>query len=152
MKKKIVSRCLLGAPIGLAISFLITVFISLAIADGNFYAVAPELAENCGSELNAVVLQTACSLLYGAAWGGASVIWEQEKWSILRMTLTHLIVTSLASFPIAYFMNWMPHDVLGVLIYFSVFFAVYLIVWLSNFLAIRHRIRQINKKVMSQEK
>lgn len=144
-------RCLLGAPLGLAISFLITVFISLAVGDGSFYAVAPELTENCGSELNAVLLQTACSLLYGAAWAGASVIWEQEKWSFLRMTLTHLIVSSLASFPIAYFMYWMPHNALGILIYFGIFFAVYLIIWLSNFLAIRHRIRQINEKVMEQK-
>ena len=119
MKKKVILRCLLGAPIGLAISYLITVMISLAVADGSFYPVVPELIQDCGSEINAVLLQMVCSLLYGAAWAGASVIWEMESWSLLRMTVTHLAVCSLATFPIAYFMRWMAHDVSGILLYFG---------------------------------
>lgn len=43
------------------------------------------------------------SLLYGAAWAGASIIWETDRWSILRQTTTRLIVCSLSTFPIAHF-------------------------------------------------
>ena len=71
MKKKILLRCLLGAPLGLAISTIITIFISYAMGDGSYYAVVPELVRDCGSEINAVALQAVCSLLYGAAWAGA---------------------------------------------------------------------------------
>ena len=147
MKKKVILRCLLGAPIGLAISYLITVMISLAVADGSFYPVVPELIQDCGSEINAVLLQMVCSLLYGAAWAGASVIWEMENWSLLRMTGTHLAVCSLATFPIAYSMRWMSHKASGILLYFGIFFGIYLIIWGIQYGAMRRRIRQMNDRV-----
>ncbi len=54
MKKKVLIRCLIGAPIGVAISTMITIVISLTVGDGNFYAVFPELIADCGTEINAV--------------------------------------------------------------------------------------------------
>ena len=54
MKKTVMIRCLIGASIGLTISTMITIAVSLAIGDGHFYAVVPELIEDCGTEINAV--------------------------------------------------------------------------------------------------
>lgn len=87
---------------GLAMSTVITILISLVVGDGVYYAVAPSLAADMGGEINAVLLQAGLSMIYGAAWASASVIWDAEKWSLLKMTLVHLLVTSLATFPIAY--------------------------------------------------
>lgn len=147
MKKKILIRCMLGAPIGLAISYLITVIISITVADGKFYPVVPELANACGTELNAVLIQTVCSLLYGAAWAGASAIWEAEQWSLLRMTVTHLTVCSVFTFPIAYFMYWIPHSLPGFLSYYATFFAIYLFIWIFQYSSIKKKIVQMNRKV-----
>jgi hypothetical protein len=147
MNKKWLLRSLIGMPVGLATSTLITIFISLAIGGGVYYPVVPELITDTGSEINAVLLQAVCSLLYGAAWGGASVIWEKENWSILRQTLTHLLVTSIATFPIAYFMYWMEHSISGILLYFGIFFAVYLIIWLSQYSTLKKRVQQMDEKV-----
>ena len=147
MKKKVLLRCLLGAPVGLAIGAIVTIIISLTVGDGVYYPVVPKLITDCGNEMNAVLLQAVCSLIYGAAWGGASVIWEKENWSILRQTVTHLIVCSISTFPIAYFMYWMKHSVSGILLYFSIFFAIYLIIWLSQYTTMKKRIKQMNEKV-----
>lgn len=147
MKRKIFLRCMIGAPLGLAISTLITILISLLVGDGNYYPVVPELAEDCGSELAAVLVQALCSLLYGAAWGGASVIWELEQWSLLRQSLTHLAACSLATFPIAYLMQWMPHSALGALLYFAIFFGIYLFLWLTQFFATKKRIQAMNDRL-----
>lgn len=149
MKKKIITRCLIGAPIGLAISTMITIVISLAMGDGEFYAVVPELIADCKTEINAVLLQAVCSLLYGAAWAGASVIWEIDDWSILRQTTTHLIIGSLATFPIAYFMRWMKHNLWGVLLYFGVFLIIYLFIWFSQYMMMKRRVQQINSRVQA---
>ena len=73
MKKKAIIRCSVGALLGLAISTIIAIAISLFVGDGNFYAVTPNLVADWGTELNAVLLQSICSLLYGAAWAGASI-------------------------------------------------------------------------------
>lgn len=147
MKKKVLLRCLLGAPLGAALSTLITIVISLIAGDGAFYAVVPEFAADCGSEVAAVTWQYAASLLYGAAWAGASFVWENERWSLLRQTVTHLVICSLATFPIAYLMRWMAHDIGGILLYFGIFFGVYALIWLSQYQAIKKRVKQINNKL-----
>jgi len=146
-KNKLLKRCLLGAPIGLAISTAITIAISIIVGDGVYYAVVPELIADCGSEINAVVLQAVLSLLYGAAWAGASVIWEKERWSILKQTAVHLVVCSAATFPVAYFARWMPHNVGGILLYFGIFFLIYLTIWLSQYSAMKKRVQQINERL-----
>ena len=75
--KKACLRALIGAPAGMAIATVITILDSWFIGDGKFYAVVPELAADIGSEIGAVTLQTLCSMLFGAVFAGASVIWDK---------------------------------------------------------------------------
>ena len=121
--------------------------ISLCIADGAFYAIVPQLIESTGSELNAVLLQTVCSLLYGAVFAGVSVIWELDNWSILKQTVVHFLVVSVVTMPIAYITEWMHHSALGVIIYFAIFAVIYAFIWFGQYMAIKARINQVNKKV-----
>ena len=149
MRKEILKRCLLGAPLGLAISTIITIIISLTVGDGRYYAVVPSLAQDMGSEINAVILQAVLSMIYGAAWGGASVVWDAEGWSLLKMTVVHLVITSLATFPIAYLARWMPHSATGILLYFGIFVLVYIGIWLSQYSSMKKRIKEMNAKIQN---
>lgn len=144
--KKVIKQCLIGAPIGLAFSYVITIVISCLIGEGKYYAVVPEFAADVGSEITAVVLQAVFSMLYGAAFGGASVIWQKD-WSLLKMTVIHLIICSAATFPTAYIMYWMPHDVVGILSYFGIFAASYAAIWFGQYSAMKRKLRKINEKV-----
>ena len=147
MKKKVIKRCLIGAPIGLSISFIITLIISIIINKGEYYPVVPQLTSLCGNELNAVIIQTVCSLIYGAVFGGASAIWEVEKLSLLKQTVIHCLIISVSSFPIAYFMYWMPHSFWGIAGYIAIFFFIYFFIWISWYFAMRKRIRELNEKI-----
>jgi len=147
MKKKALLYALIGAPVGVTIGTIITILISLTADDGNFYPVVPVLVEKCGNELNAVIVQTVCMLIYGAVWAAASLIWRMNEWSITRQTVTHLIICSGITFPVAYFMYWMEHSVWGILSYFGIFFAIYLVIWIFLYLSIKRKIRQINEQV-----
>ena len=147
MKKEILKRCLFGAPIGLASSTVITILISLFVGDGTYYAVVPAFARDMGGELNAVLLQAGLSMLYGAAWAGASVIWDAEKWSLLKMTLVHLAIASVATFPIAYFARWMPHTLGGLLLYVGIFLFIYAGIWFSQYSAMKKRVKELNEKI-----
>lgn len=146
MKRKLLIRCLIGAPLGVAIGMTFTIIISLMVGDGQYYAVVPELISDFGNEINAVIVQFVCCLLYGAVWAGASLIWEQE-WSLLRQTATHLIVCSLATFPVAYFNRWMKHDAFGIILYFAIFIGIYAVIWFFQFFAIKKRIDRLNEKL-----
>ena len=150
MKKKIILRCLIGAPIGLSISFIITLIIPAMINKGEFYPVVPQFTIICGNELNAVIIQSLCSLLYGAAFAGASVIWEVESWSLLKQTVLHCIVISSSTPPIAYCMYWMPHNVLGIAIYIFIFFFIYFFIWFGQYFAMKKKIQAFNDKVKAE--
>jgi len=147
MKKEILKRSLLGAPLGMAIGMVITIIISLTVGDGRYYAVVPELVNDMGNEINAVILQAVLSMIYGAAWAGASAVWDAEGWSLLKMTIVHLIIASAATFPIAYFARWMPHTLVGVLLYIGIFIFIYAGIWVSQYSAMKKRVKEMNEKI-----
>ena len=144
--KKAGLRALIGAPVGMAISTIIAVLDSWFIGDGKFYAVVPELAADLGSEIGAVTIQVLCSMLFGAAFAGASVIWEKD-WSLTKMTLVHFLICSAVTFPIAYLLRWMDHTAGGVLKYFGQFLAIYVAIWIIQYMRLRRNVNALNKKV-----
>lgn len=147
MRKKIIFRSLTGAPLGLAIGYILTIISSVNVKDGNFYPVPPQLIEHFDREIHAVILQAVMMMLYGAFWAGASVIWEMEDWSLFRMTATHLILTSVITFPIAWFMHWMPHSISGILLYYGIFILIYALIWIGIYIPTRKKIMKINEQL-----
>lgn len=147
MFKEVLKRSALGALIGIAISQIIAIVISLCIGDGSFYAVVPQLAERINSEITAVVIQTVCSLVYGAVFGGVSVIWELDNWSILKQTIVHFSVVSVVTLPIAYITEWMDHSVVGAVSYFAIFALSYAFIWFGQYMTMRKHLNDVNKKM-----
>lgn len=145
--KRILSRCMIGASLGVNLCLIITIVISLSVGDGKFYAVVPELTEACGSEIAAVTLQTLLGAVYGAVWSGLSLVWEREDWSLLRQTATHFLTASVATLPIAYGLRWMEHSLGGVLAYFALFAGIYLAVWIFVYWVNRRSIQRMNRKM-----
>ena len=95
MKKKMLHRALLGAPMGLAISYLITIAISLGWGGGAYNPCMPELIALTGSESGAVALQAAVACLVGAGFAGSSVVWEIEHWGLARQTGVYFLLLAL---------------------------------------------------------
>lgn len=147
MKKKVLLRSLLGAPLGLAIMYAITLFMSLCVGNGTYYSVQPILIQEYGSEMNAVLLQAFSGILIGAVCAGATVIWEMETWSLLRMTITHLLIISVPMMPVAWFMQWMPHSIFGVLSYIGIFAVIYATIWFSQYFAMKKKIMAMNTRL-----
>ena len=114
--------------------------------------IVPALVEQCGNEINAVVAQMIASLLYGAVWAGASVIWEMDDWSLLRQTVTHLLAGSIATFPVAYLMYWMKHSIAGVVVYFAIFIGIYVGIWITLYSRAKREVTKLNEKVSLQNR
>ena len=102
IKKQLLIRGLIGAAVGFFICYFITIITSVIIGNGEFYPVVPQAIELFGTELNAVIAQTIISMIYGAILGGTSVIWTIDRWSLIKQTITHLLIYSTATFPVAY--------------------------------------------------
>ena len=151
MKKKILMRGLLGLPTGIAIGFVITLIISACIGNGSFYPVTPELIDTMGNELNAVILQTVLCAVMGVGFAAASVIWELDSWSLAKQSGIYFAIISVIMLPIAYVTNWMKHTVLGVLSYVAIFAAIFVVVWLSQYLLWKRKIKKMNALVSKDE-
>lgn len=155
MKKKIIVRSFLGAPIGVTISLIITIIFSLSLGNGEYFPAPHDLISWCGgNETTTVIVQMICSLIVGAICGGSSVIWDIEKWSLLKQTLVHFAIITIPFFGIGYIMNWMPHHLYGALGYIGGFILVYLIMWFSIYFSIKTKIKKMNKQLqdIQQEK
>ncbi|MDE7337171.1 MAG: DUF3021 domain-containing protein [Clostridia bacterium] len=144
MKKQLILRSLLGAPIGLAVTTVITIIISLCTGHGEYYPAPHELIDLFGSPMKAVLLQTVCALIYGAIWGGASVIWRMEEWSLLKQTLIHLAIILPTSLAISLLLYWMPRHIYGALSFCAMFIGIYVVIWFSMYMSIRNKIKKLN--------
>ncbi len=147
MKKKIVLRSILGFPIGIAIGYLITIFISLGWANGYYSPCVPELISAMGNEINAVVFQTLLCGLLGTGFAASSVIWEIENWGIIKQTGIYFIIVSVIMLPIAYFAYWMEHSIVGLFSYFGIFVLIFVFIWIIQFAFEKHAVKKMNKKL-----
>lgn len=147
MKKEWIRRGLLGFPLGVALGFAISIGISAWIGDGSFYPVTPQLTEAMGSELNAVVVQTALCGVMGAGFALASVIWEMDCWSLAKQSGVYFAAACVLMLPIAYVTNWMEHTVSGVLAYVGIFAGIFAVVWLIQYAAWKYWIRKMNDRL-----
>lgn len=153
MFKTALKRAALGLPLGISIGYIITIFISLGIGEGRYYAYVPQLAESLGgSELRAVITQAALCAVLGAVSAAISVIWELENWSIARQSLVYFLLLSVTMMPVAYLAQWMEHSLTGFLSYFALFTVIFLFVWLARYLFWRSKVSALNKDMKAEDK
>ena len=147
MKKEFARRVFVGLLGGIVISYLITIGISIAIGDGSYYPCVPSLIERFGNEVTAIIMQTALSAVLGAGFAGSSIIWEMDEWSLLKQTSIYFGIISVLMMTIAYICEWMEHSVKGILSYFGIFVAIFIAVWIVQYLIWKVRVSRIKEKI-----
>lgn len=147
MKKNFFFRIFMGLLGGVVISYFITLGISLVIGDGNYYPCVPSLIERFGNEVTAVIVQSVLSAILGAGFGGCSIIWEKDEWSLLKQTGIYFLIISVLMMMVAYICEWMEHSVKGVLSYFGIFFVIFVVVWVLQYLTWKVRISKIKEEL-----
>ena len=145
MKRKIISRGFLGFPLGISVSYLITILSSLIYAQGYYSPCMPELVSAMGNEINAVALQALLSGLMGFGCAAGSVIWNIENWGVVKQTGIYFVVISAVSLPVAYAMYWMEHSIIGFLHYFGAFALIFAVIWAVSFCIGRYNVKKMNE-------
>lgn len=146
MKKKLLQRCLLGAPLGVAMWFLI-ILAGAFLRNGEIVLVSGHGVFTYGSERNAVAAAVAGAMLIGMIWAGASLIYQETEWSLLKQTLVNCLVCVAPSMAIAWLMQWMPRTLDGIGQYLRLFGLIYALIWCVQYFGTRHRLKQINARL-----
>lgn len=85
--------------------------------------------------------------LMGNVFYFSELIFTQERWSLLKMSLLHYLVTLICFFPLAYLAGWFPHNILWIAGFLLIYTGIYLIIYLGNYLSTWLEIRKINRKI-----
>ncbi len=149
--KKLILRGALGFPLGVAIGYIVTIVLSLIWGNGYYSPCVPALASAIGSEIGAVILQAFLCGLLGAGFGASSVIWEIERWGLVKQTGIYFGVISVMMMPVAYFSYWMEHSVAGFFSYFGIFALIFAVIWVIQFITARRMVKKMNAR-LSQAK
>lgn len=151
MAKKLLLRGILGIFIGLAIGYVITIIVSLSAETQQYMPCAPGFAEAVGSETGAVALQAALCALIGFVYGACSLVWEIERWGLMRQTAVYFVIAAAAMLPVAYVLRWMDGSAMGILIYCGIFVAIFACVWLIQFFLARRAVRKLNSELQRRQ-
>lgn len=148
--KKAFLRGLLGAPIGVTISYAITIIMSLRYGGGYFSPVVPAMVEALGTESVAVAAQFGLTCLMGFVFALASCIWEVEGWSLLRQTLLHFCSITPVTMLIAWACRWAEYTPGGLWGYFRIFVVIYVVIYGIEMLGARAKVRAANRKLSGE--
>ncbi len=147
MKKKLLLRALLGFPLGVFITTTISILFSMAYVFHGYLAVTPALAARMGGQMPAVLLQYFLSGLLGSAVGALSLIWDMERFSIIKRTLLHFLGTVLVFLPVSVVLFWSPFSLTGTLFYLLIFVLLYFGIWLGQYLYYFFSLRHLNQNL-----
>ena len=82
--------------------------------------------------------------VYGAAAMGSSIVYDIEKWSIARATVTHFLLVFALYFLLVISMKWFRLEDPLFWIIVGCMAVAYVIIWLIQYLACRRKIREMN--------
>ncbi|WP_163581040.1 DUF3021 domain-containing protein [Gracilibacillus saliphilus] len=125
-------RILLGVAIGSLITFVVLSF--LVMLDIN-------------STIQEIWKHWSASMALGVYYSLASVIFELERWSILKQTVIHLSLTTLVFFPIAILAGWIPFNLLAMILGLGIFLTLYFIFWIGAYFYYKNMERVMNERI-----
>ncbi len=146
---RLIIRSSIGFGLGVIVGVMITAFsATLTYADGNLYLCSKELIEAVGNPLLAFTIQAIVSGIYGVIGLGGSVVYSIEEWSIVKCTSLHYLTVMVGFYIMAFLMRWFRiTDIAEILTMFVMMTAVYIIIWISNYLSCKAQLKEINKEL-----
>lgn len=137
IKKELIKRFVLGAPFGLLLTQLITVFSVMG-------------HKTVTLDVDSYIVSVVASLILGGYLCAASIVYNVERWSIIRQTGIHLILM-LPFFVVAYYLGWLPISLNGLLLYIAIWLSVYAVLWNIIRIYYKNEARKLNEGIKAYQ-
>ena len=132
MWKKAVMLSILGYLLGVAIG----VIVFLSSSEGSLAKSIPYIL---------------LSGIPGCVAMGSTVVYDIEKWSVARATVTHFLITFLCFYLLAFALGWFRF---GDSLFWTITAAMvagYIIIWLIQYLIYKRQIRKMNDNLQKRK-
>lgn len=129
------------------ISVTVTLLVSMLLTAYGLKSICvPSFILRAGGDLTAALLQPLLIGLIGFAFGAGSVLFEIERWSLLKQGVAHLAIT--ASVWIAvHLVCFYPLTPPAVIIFALSAFVSYAITWGAQYFVLHDTVRRINERI-----
>ena len=87
------------------------------------------------------------SMVMGIYFGCASLIFDREKWSPLKRTVIHFLLSVIVWLPLAIWLGWVPFAFLTILIGVGTFIIAYLLFWYGSYLYFKKIENEMNHSI-----
>lgn len=134
---ELIKRSLFGIAIGSLITFIVLTFFVVLSVDSTVLEIWKSLLTN---------------MLIGMYFSSASMIFESEKWSLLKQTMFHFFLTLFFIFPLLIFAGWITFNFHSLLVSVSLFTLIYFIGWLGVYLYYKRLERSMNDSIAQKYK
>lgn len=142
MWKKAFSRI----PVGFSISVFTAALIQIGIAQAGGMTVTARFAAHFAAPEAAAIAQILLVGLIGAAFSGASVLYDLERWSFLKQGIVYFAITAAVWVPVL-LICWTPMPLYGILWSGLGWTGTYAITWGIQYAVYRKRIRDLNRRI-----
>ena len=133
-------------PTGFASTVLAAALIQICIAQNGGLTVTARFASHFAAKDAAVLTQLLLVGGIGAAFSGASVVYDLERWSFLRQGVVYFAITAAVWVPVL-LICWTPMPKEGILFSGLGWTGTYAITWGIQYAVYRKRIRDLNRKI-----
>ena len=133
-------------PTGFASTVLAAALIQICIAQNGGLTVTARFASHFAAREAAVLTQLLLAGGIGAAFSGASVVYDLERWSFLRQGIVYFVITAAVWVPVL-LICWTPMPKEGILFSSLGWTGTYAITWGIQYAVYRKRIRDLNRKI-----
>ena len=138
MLKKILKLAGIGFLVGVLVGNLIA-----SLSGWPDRLLSSVLVARAGGAAAALLWQTLFSGLLGAVSMAGAALYDVERWSLLRIALTHYVLIEAVYIPIALFLDWAA-SLPEILIMMALQAACYLLIFLIMYARYHREVRQLN--------
>ena len=139
-------KALARIPLGFASTVLAAALIQICIIQGGGSTVTERFASHFIAKDAAVLTQLLLVGGISAAFSGASVVYDLERWSFLRQGIVYFVITAAVWVPVL-LICWTPMPKEGILFSSLGWTGTYAITWGIQYAVYRKRIRDLNRKI-----
>ena len=147
MLKKALGRAICSMGVTSLLSLVTLLAVELGAHREGFVPLTPDFLAHFSSSTAALGVYHVLVGLIGAVFGGASVLFEIERWSFLKQGILHFLLTTAVWLPLCAFLWGLgryPQALVSILISFT---ATYGVTWFMGYQRCRESVRRINERL-----